>query len=101
MHDMTKMQNEGKPNHGGNIISQCRKWQELDYKYGKLHPGCYNTPPLREDLVPRSRTERTPDTRNVGGPRAPRWLLGLNGVTISLSGILLTCCESCAQFLQE
>src|SRR3954469_24440368 len=25
------------------------------YKYGKLYPGRYNTPPLREDLVPRSR----------------------------------------------
>ena len=30
---------------------------------GKLHVGCYHTPPLREDLVPRSRTERTPDIR--------------------------------------
>ena len=25
------------------------------YEYGKLYPGRYNTPPLREDLVPRSR----------------------------------------------
>ena len=53
----------------------------------KLHMGCYNTPPLQEDLVPRSRTERTPDIRNGGDPRAPRCLLGRNGVTTSLSGI--------------
>ena len=25
------------------------------YEYGKLYPGRYNNPPLREDLVPRSR----------------------------------------------
>ena len=31
--------------------------------------GRYNTPPLREDLVPRSRTERTPDILNGGGIR--------------------------------
>src|SRR3954464_4568327 len=54
----------------------------------RLHLGRYNTPPLRKDLVPRSRTERkTPDIRNGGGPRVPRWLLGLNDVTTSLSGI--------------
>ena len=52
-----------------------------------LHLGCYNSPPLQEDLVPRSRTERTPDIWNGGDPRAPRWLLGRNGVTTSLSGI--------------
>ena len=57
------------------------------YKYGKLHPGCYNTPPLREDLIPRSRTERTPDIQNGGGPRVPMWLPGRNGATTSLSGI--------------
>ena len=52
-----------------------------------IHLGCYNSPPLQEDLVPRSRTERTPDIRNGGDPRAIRWLLGRNGVTTSLSGI--------------
>ena len=31
------------------------KSKSRSYKYGKLHPGRYNTPPLREDLVPRSR----------------------------------------------
>ena len=46
-----------------------------------LHLGCYNTPPLQEDLAPISRTERTPDIQNGGGPRVPRWLLGRNGVT--------------------
>ena len=76
-----------KPNHGGNIITHSRKWQELEYKYGKLHTGRYNTPPLLEDLVPRSRTERTPDIQNGDGPRVPRWILGRNGATTSLSGI--------------
>ena len=54
-------------------------------KWDMLHLGCYNSP-LQEDLIPRSRTERTPDIQN-GGDHAPRWLLGRNGVTTSLSGI--------------
>ena len=29
----------------------------------------------------------TPDIRNGGGPRVPRWLHGRNDVTTSLSGI--------------
>src|SRR3954470_23503399 len=41
MHDMTKMHKRREPNHGGNIIAHSRKWQELDYKYGKLHLGRY------------------------------------------------------------
>ena len=88
MHDMNKMKNkrqnpttEGITHH---IAENGKSWSDKD---GKLHPGCYNTPPLQEDLVPRSRTERTPDIRNGGDPRAPRWLLGRNGVTTSLSGI--------------
>ena len=32
-----------------------RKVKSWSYEYGKLYPGRYNTPPLREDLVPRSR----------------------------------------------
>ena len=31
------------------------KGKSWSYEYGKLYPGRYNTPPLREDLVPRSR----------------------------------------------
>ena len=31
------------------------KGKSRSYEYGKLYPGRYNTPPLREDLVPRSR----------------------------------------------
>ena len=31
------------------------KGKSQSYEYGKLYPGRYNTPPLREDLVPRSR----------------------------------------------
>ena len=46
-----------------------------------LHLGCYNTPPLRKDLVPRSRTGKTPGTQNGGDPRVPRWLHGRNDVT--------------------
>ena len=38
----------------------------------KIHLGRYNTPPLRKDLAPRSRTERTPGTQNGGDPRVPR-----------------------------
>ena len=34
---------------------KARKGKSWSYNYGNLHPGCYNTPPLREDLVPRSR----------------------------------------------
>ena len=47
--------NDKKPNHEGksqHIVENGKSWS---YEYGKLHPGCYNTPPLREDLVPRSR----------------------------------------------
>ena len=35
--------------------SISRKGKSWSYEYGKLYPGHYNTPPLREDLVPRSR----------------------------------------------
>ena len=31
------------------------KGKSWSYEYGKLYPGRYNTPPLQEDLVPRSR----------------------------------------------
>ena len=31
------------------------KGKSWSYEYGKLYPGRYNTPPLREDLIPRSR----------------------------------------------
>ena len=34
------------------IAGNDKSWS---YNCGKLHPGCYNTPPLQEDLVPRSR----------------------------------------------
>src|SRR3954469_26069176 len=49
MHDMNKMQKEGKPNHGGNIISHSRKWQELELQLwqvtsGVLHVLRYATP---------------------------------------------------------
>ena len=88
MHDMNKMKNKRQnPTTEGisyHIAENGKSWR---YKYGKLYPGCYNTPPLQEDLVLRSRTERTPDIRNGGDPRAPMWLLGRNGVTTSLSGI--------------
>ena len=38
-------------------ISYCisGKSKSWSYEYGKLYPGRYNTPPLREDLVPTSR----------------------------------------------
>ena len=56
MHDMNKMQNERqKPNTEEityHIAGNGKSWR---YSYGKLHPGHYNTPPLQEDLVPRSR----------------------------------------------
>ena len=60
MHDMNKMQNKRqKPNHEGNNISPSRKWQELELQIWKVSGasvlGRYNTPPLQEDLVPRSR----------------------------------------------
>ena len=44
----------------------------VGYKKWKVYLGRYNTPPLRKDLVPRSRTERTPGTQNGGDPRVPR-----------------------------
>ena len=82
MHDMNKMQNKRQnPTTEGisyHIAENGKSWR---YKDGKLDPGCYNTPPLQEDLVLRSRTERTPDIQNGGDPRAPRWLLGRNGET--------------------
>ena len=53
MHDMNKMQNKYK-NPTTNLTTPLRKRQDSEYKYGKLYPGHYNTPPLREDLVPRS-----------------------------------------------
>ena len=56
MHDMIKKQNIDKnPTMKGISYRIPGKGKSRSYKYGKLHPGCYNTPPLREDLVPRSR----------------------------------------------
>ena len=88
MHDMTKYKTKDKnPTTEGITYHIAENGKSRSYKYGEIHAGCYNTPPLREDLVPRSRTERTPDIRNGDGPRVPRWLLGRNGATTSLSGI--------------
>ena len=85
---MTKIQNEYQnPTTEGKTYHIAGNGKSRSYKYGKLHAGCYNTPPLREDLVPRSRTETTPDIRNGDGPRVPRWLPSRNGATTSLSGI--------------
>ena len=56
MHDMNKMQNKRQnpttKEITYHIAGNGKSWS---YKYGKLYPGRYNTPPLREDLVPRSR----------------------------------------------
>ena len=56
MHDMNKMQNK-RQNPTMKEISQhiAGNGKSWSYNYGKLHPGRYNTPPLQEDLVPRSR----------------------------------------------
>ena len=53
---MNRMQNERqKLNHEGITYRISEKGKSRSYEYGKLYPGRYNTPPLREDLVPRSR----------------------------------------------
>src|SRR4051812_40847147 len=44
MHDKDKMQNEGKPNHGGNIISHSRKWQELELQIWQVTSGVLHFP---------------------------------------------------------
>ena len=82
MHDMNQIQN-GRQNLNmvGNILSHNRKWQELELQLWNVTSGNYNSPPLQEDLDPRSRSERITDIRNRDDPRAPRWLLGRNGVT--------------------
>ena len=56
MNDMNKMQNK-RQNPTTKEISYriSGKGKSWSYEYGKLYPGRYNTPPLREDLVPRSR----------------------------------------------
>ena len=56
MHDMNKMQNNRQnPTTKGITYHISGKGKIWSYEYGKLHPGRYNTPPLQEDLVPRSR----------------------------------------------
>ena len=56
MHNMNKMQNEDQnpttKEVSHHIAGNGKSWR---YNYGKLHPGRYNSPPLQEDLVPRSR----------------------------------------------
>ena len=56
MHNKNKMQNN-RQNPTTEEISYriSGKGKSWSYEYGKLYPGRYNTPPLREDLVPRSR----------------------------------------------
>ena len=45
-------------------------------KYGKGYiRGITTSPTLQEDLDPISRTERSPEIRNGGDPRAPKWPL--------------------------
>ena len=40
MHDMNKMQKrKTKPDHGGNIITHGRKWQELELQLWKVTSG--------------------------------------------------------------
>ena len=52
----TQCKTKGKTQPRRKIIYRISgKGKSWSYEYGKLHPGCYNTPPLREDLVPRSR----------------------------------------------
>ena len=53
---MNKMQNIDKnPTRKGISYDIAENGKSRSYKYGKLHPGCYNTPPLQADLVQRSR----------------------------------------------
>ena len=53
---MNKMQNEDKNPTTKEISYHIDgNGQSWSYNHGKLHPGRYNTPPLQEDLVPRSR----------------------------------------------
>ena len=49
------------------------KGKSWSYEYGKLYPGRYNTPPLREDLVPRSRM--APERNGRGRGRGKTKLL--------------------------
>ena len=56
MHNKNKMQNNRQNPTTEEIINHIAgNGKSRSYKYGKLYPGRYNTPPLREDLVPRSR----------------------------------------------
>ena len=56
MHDVNKMQNKNKNPTTEEITYRISgKGKSWSYEYGKLHPARYNTPPLREDLVKRSR----------------------------------------------
>ena len=67
MHDMNKMQNEKQnPTTEGISYHITENGKSWSYKDGKLHPGCYNTPPLREDLVPRSRMAPEGNGRGKG-----------------------------------
>ena len=51
------MQNEKQnPTMKGISYHIAENGKSPSYKYGKVHLGCYNTPPLREDPVLRSRT---------------------------------------------
>ena len=69
MHDMNKMQNEDKnptmKEISYHIAGNGKSWS---YNYGKLHPGCYNSPPLQDDLVPRSRM--APKRNGIGREEA-------------------------------
>ena len=56
MHDMNKIKIKDRNLTTEKIIYHIAgNGKSWSYKYGKLHPGRYNTPPLQEDLVPRSR----------------------------------------------
>ena len=57
MHKKNKMQNNRQKNPTTEEIINhiAGNGKSRSYEYGKLYPGRYNTPPLREDLDPRSR----------------------------------------------
>ena len=56
MHNKNQMQNNRQNPTTEEIINHIAgNGKSRSYEYGKLHSGRYNTAPLREDLVPRSR----------------------------------------------
>ena len=66
-------------------VSELGEKGKLHDGNGKLHVGCYSSPPPTQDLVPRSKPRTKRGTQIEDGLHAPKWPPSQNDVTTAPS----------------